>query len=144
MLAITVSDPDLIAIIGLALAVVVGTPAWLNFVSRRKNSERIGEVHEWVRPNGAGTLAQMSERLLEQIGLLQHRLRLVESEMSGLRGAVMGAAVASESHVVEDDRRFADFGGRIDHLRELLEQVEREVAEVTERVQRCGSIAEEQ
>lgn len=144
MLAIMVSDPDLIALIGLVVAAAIGTPAWLNFVSRRKNSERIGEVHEWVRPNGAGTLAQMSERLLEQIGLLQHRLGLVESEMSGLRGAVTSAAVASESHVVEDDRRFADFGGRIDHLRELQEQVEREVAEVTERVQRCGSIAEEQ
>lgn len=136
--AMVVSDPDLIAIVALAVSVMLGIPAWSSFLQRRRNSQKLDQVSDWVRPNGAGSLVEMSERLLEQLGLVQHRLGMVESELSGVRGSVATSMSASDAHVEDDQRRFAALEGRIDRLAEVLDGVCDELHRVSEQVAGCS------
>lgn len=138
VLAILVSDPDLIAIVALAVSVMLGIPAWSSFLQRRRNSQKLDQVSDWVRPNGAGSLTEMSERLLEQLGLVQHRLGMVESELSGVRGSVATSMSASDAHATDDDRRFRVLEARMDRMSEILDGVMDELHRVGEQVAGCG------
>lgn len=138
VLAILVSDPDLIAIVALAVSVLLGVPAWSNFLQRRKNAEKLDQVRDWVRPNGAGSLTEMSERLLEQLGLVQHRLGMVEAELSGVRGSVSTSMSSADAHAEDDDQRFAALEARMDRMSEILDGVMDELHRIGEQVAGCG------
>lgn len=138
-----VSDPDLIAIVALAVSVMLGIPAWSSFLQRRRNAEKLDDVREWVRPNGAGSLTEMSERLLEQLGLVQHRLGMVESELSGVRGSVASSMSASDAHAIDDDRRFVELEARMDRMGEILDGVVDELHRIGEQVAGCGQRGEQ-
>lgn len=138
VLAMVVSDPDLIAIIALAVSVMLGIPAWSSFLQRKRTSQKLDQVSDWVRPNGAGSLAEMSERLLEQLGLVQHRLGMVESELSGVRGTVATSMSASDAHADDDDRRFRALDARMDRMGEILDGVVDELHRIGEQVAGCG------
>lgn len=124
MLAITVSDPDLIAIIGLALAVVVGTPAWLNYLARHRNSRRLDEVHEWVRPNGAGTLVEMTEQVLTRVDAL------VERSLERQQASIASITAQGIDHEVQDERRFGEAARRMGASEIKLADLDGELAVV--------------
>lgn len=67
MLAVTVADPDLIALLGLIIAAAIGLPAWANWLGRRRQDRAIGV------PNGSGTLVEMVETALDRIDGLHRR-----------------------------------------------------------------------
>lgn len=123
MLAITVSDPDLIAIIGLALAVVVGTPAWLNFVARHRNTKRIDDVHQWVRPNGAGTLVEMTEQVLTRVDALERSLERQQASIASITAQGI-------DHEVQDERRFGEAARRMGASEIKLADLDGELAVV--------------
>lgn len=142
--AMVVSDPDLIAIVALAVSVMLGIPAWSSFLQRRRNSQKLDQVSDWVRPNGAGSLVEMSERLLEQLGLVQHRLGMVEAELSGVRGAVATSMSASDAHIEDDQRQFAALEARMDRMGEILDGVVDELHRIGEQVAAgCGKREEQ-
>lgn len=126
MLAITVSDPDLIAIIGLALAVVVGTPAWLNWVARHRNTKRIDDVHQWVRPNGAGTLVEMTEQMLTRVDALERSLERQQASIASI------ASITAQGidHEVQDERRFGEAARRMGASEIKLADLDGELAVV--------------
>ena len=138
VLAILVSDPDLIAIVALAVSVMLGVPAWSSFLQRKRNAAKLDDVRDWTRPNGAGSLVEMSERLLEQLGLVNHRLGMVESELSGVRGTVATSMSASDAHAEDDDRRFVELEQRVDRMADLLDGFAEELHRVSEQVAGCG------
>ena len=137
VLGIFVSDPDLIAVVALAVSVMLGVPAWSSFLQRKRNAAKLDEVRDWTRPNGAGSLVEMSERLLEQLGLIHHRLGLVESELSGVRGTVATSMSASDAHAEDDDRRFVELEGRVARMAELLDGFAEELHHIGEQVAGC-------
>ena len=137
MLAITVSDPDLIAIIGLALAVVVGTPAWLNYLARHRNSRRLDEVHEWVRPNGHGTLVEMLQDGLDRIVTIEadldqraSRLDKIERDLERIRGSLASITAQGIDHEVQDERRFGEAARRMGASEIKLADLDGELAVV--------------
>lgn len=88
MFAMTVSDPDVIAIAAVLVSLAVGVPAWANFFRSRKNREILG------RPNGEGSLAGMIEAL--------------HSRMRGLETSIASLHVQQLAHEDHDDRRFVE------------------------------------
>lgn len=153
MLAITVSDPDLIAIIGLVLAVVVGTPAWLNYLARHRNTRAIGEVHEWVRPNGRGTMVEMLEASLERIDAIEQvtlrdasRLEQSERDLERIRGTLASITAQGIDHEINDERRAAERARKVAGLDDRLTALDgemavvaRELAQITSEVARIRS-----
>lgn len=123
MLAITVSDQDVIAIIGLALAVVVGTPAWLNWVARHRNTKRIDDVHQWVRPNGAGTLVEMTEQMLTRVDALERSLERQQASIASITAQGI-------DHEVQDERSFGEAARRMGASEIKLPDLDGELAVV--------------
>lgn len=142
-LGILVSDPDLIAIVALAVSVMLGVPAWSSFLQRKHNAAKLDDVREWTRPNGAGSLVEMSERLLEQLGMVQHRLGMVESELSGVRGTVSTSMSSADAHATDDDQRFAALEARMDRMSDILDGVMEELHRIGEQVAGCGKRGEQ-
>lgn len=137
VLAILVSDPDLIAIVALAVSVMLGVPAWSSFLQRKRNAQKLDDVRDWTRPNGAGSLVEMSERLLEQVGLIHHRLGMVESELSGVRGTVATSMSSADAHAEDDDRRFVELEERVARMADLLDGFADELHAIGEQVAGC-------
>ena len=81
MLALTVADADLIAIIAVIVAIGSATPAWLTWHARKvhvTNSDKIEQISTWVKPNGHGTLTEMCERILTRLDDVEGRVADVE------------------------------------------------------------------
>ena len=85
MLALTVADADLIAIIAVIVAIGSATPAWLTWHARKvhvTNSDKIEQISTWVKPNGHGTLTEMCERILTRLDDVEGRVADVERRAS--------------------------------------------------------------
>lgn len=123
MLAITVSDQDVIAIVGLVIAIGVGLPAWLNWVARHRNTKRIDDVHQWVRPNGAGTLVEMTEQVLTRVDALERSLERQQASIASITAQGI-------DHEVQDERRFAEAARRMGASEIKLADLDGELAVV--------------
>lgn len=85
MLALTVADADLIAIIAVIVAIGSATPAWLTWRAGKvhvTNSDKIEQISTWVKPNGHGTLTEMCERILTRLDDVEGRVADVERRAS--------------------------------------------------------------
>lgn len=143
VLAVTVADPDVIAITALIVAVAASLPAWLTYVQRRRNDRLIDELHTWVRPNGSGTLPQMSEQILARMDSIDARLVAVERRFTAVQGSVGSVTAQVIDHETRDDQRCAELqvqvgkvAERVSDLDRDLYDVAREMAQMTARVAR--------
>lgn len=143
MLAVTVADPDAIAIVALVIAVGAALPGWLNWHARRRQGQQLAEVRDWVRPNGGGTLPEMSEQILERIGA-------AERGFTSLQGSVVSLHTQVIDHDLHDERRFSDSSERMNRMSEKVSDLDRdmyemarEMAAVTARIARLD-VAEDQ
>lgn len=100
MLAVTVSDPDLIAILALVVATVASVPAWLNLHRSQRNRKTLGEA------NGGGSLVEMTEQTLTQLDLIAARMDRADRRFDRLE--VQGASLQTwtMTHEDQDQRRF--------------------------------------
>lgn len=120
MLALTVADADLIAIIAVIVAIGSATPAWLTWRARKvhvTNSDKIEQISTWVKPNGHGTLTEMCERILTRLDDVEGRVADVE------RRASTTAATT--------DRRIATLHADANERRQDLADVAHEMAQLT-------------
>lgn len=120
MLALTVADADLIAIIAVIVAIGSATPAWLTWRAHSvhvTNSDKIEQISTWVKPNGHGTLTEMCERILTRLDDVEGRVADVE------RRASTTAATT--------DRRIATLHADANERRQDLADVAHEMAQLT-------------
>lgn len=114
MLALTVSDPDFIAILALVVATAASLPAWLNLHRTHQNRKTLGEA------NGGGSLVEMTEQTLTMIATMQSRMDRVDRRFDRLE--VQGASLQTwtMTHEEQDQRRF-------DSAHQALEELTEEV-----------------
>lgn len=114
MLAVTVSDPDLIAIAALVVATVASLPGWLNYRRSRQNRRTLGDA------NGGGSLVEMTEQTLTQLDLIAVRVDRLDRRFDRLE--VQGASLQTwtMTHEEQDQRRFQSAH---DALEDLTEEV---------------------
>lgn len=120
MLALTVADADLIAIIAVIVAIGSATPAWLTWRARKvhvTNSDKIEQISTWVKPNGHGTLTEMCERILTRLDDVEGRVADVERRASTTAGTT--------------DRRIATLHADANERRQDLADVAHEMAQLT-------------
>lgn len=100
MLAVTVSDPDLIAIAALVVATVASLPGWLNYRRSRQNRRTLGDA------NGGGSLVEMTEQTLTQLGSIAARVDRLDRRFDRLE--VQGASLQTwtMTHEERDQHRF--------------------------------------
>lgn len=110
MLALTVSDPDFIAILALVVATAASLPAWLNLHRSHQNRKTLGEA------NGGGSLVEMTEQTLTMIATMQSRMDRVDRRFDRLE--VQGASLQTWTltHEDQDERRFAAAHDSIERL----------------------------
>lgn len=124
MLALTVADADLIAIIAVIVAIGSATPAWLTWRARKvhvTNSDKIEQISTWVKPNGHGTLTEMCERILTRLDDVEGRVADVER-----RASTTAATTAATT-----DRRIATLHADANERRQDLADVVHEMAQLT-------------
>lgn len=100
MLALTVSDPDFIAILALIVATAASLPAWLNLHRSQRNRKTLGEA------NGGGSLVEMTEQTLTQLDLIAARVDRMDRRFDRLE--VQGASLQTwtMTHEEMDQKRF--------------------------------------
>lgn len=114
MLALTVSDPDFIAILALVVATAASLPAWLSYARSRHTAHSVGT------PNGRGTLVELGEQTLDRVDALTLRLDHMDRRFNTLE--VQGASLQTwtMTHEEQDQRRF-------DSAHQALEELTEEV-----------------
>lgn len=114
MLAVTVSDPDLIAILALVVATVASVPAWLNLHRSQRNRKTLGEA------NGGGSLVEMTEQTLTQLDLIATQVQRLERRFDRLE--VQGASLQTWTltHEEQDQKRFDAAHAQLDVLTDEL------------------------
>lgn len=122
MLAVTVADPDLIAIIGLLIAAGIGLPAWANWLGRRRTDRAIGTI------NGSGTIVEMVEASLERtdhictrLDRLDRRLKFMELQaksakvqMANIEDRLVENVCPRLAELIESGGHLDDEDGEVD------------------------------
>lgn len=111
VLAVTVSDPDAIAIVALCVAVAASLPAWLNYARSRHTRQAIGQ------PNGGGSVVEMLEQIAPRIDRLDRRLDHIEGQGNSVQAQML-------THEEADDRRFRQATAAMDRISDRLESIE--------------------
>lgn len=110
MLAVTVADPDAIAIIALVVAAAASLPAWLSYARSRHTAHSVGT------PNGRGTLVELGEQTLDRVDALTLRLDHMDRRFNTLEVQGRSLQTWTLTHEDQDERRFAAAHDSIERL----------------------------